>query len=398
MVTKMWQNPSLLWKKALIGQQWAWFWTPTLAFGVSRLVVLVAIYLGGQLFPDRLETIYHLQPPDNSWRDVLASRWDSGFYISIATEGYRYQGVPLPSVAFFPLYPMLMKGVSAVTGWEAGIAGIFISHFSLWLAGILFYQIVQADWGEPVASRAVWYLMIFPTAFFGSAVYTESLFLVLTLAVWFLARKGYWESAGMMAIAVTLTRLVGVIIIPLLILEWVCQAQQGKHPPRWGLLAVMAAPLGLLGYMAYLQQQFGDSLAFLHASAAWDRVPRSPWQTVAALWQMPAQGWTNAILAGQIHLDNWLDFSFVLAFLGLALILLIKKRWLEGVYTLLGTVIPFSSGLLMSQRRYVWVLFPAFILLAQWGRVQWIDRFLTALFAMGLAIFTALFANAYWVG
>ena len=65
---------------------------------------------------------------------------------------------------------------------------------------------------------------------------------------------------------------------------------------------------------------------------------------------------------------------------------------------LLGAIIPFSSGLLMSQRRYMWVLFPAFILLARWGKRPWLDRAITALFLLGLALFTALFANGYWVG
>lgn len=51
----------------------------------------------------------------------------------------------------------------------------------------------------------------------------------------------------------------------------------------------------------------------------------------------------------------------------------------------------------MSQRRYMWVLFPAFILLARWGERSWVDRLITALFLMGLALFTAMFANWYWV-
>ena len=53
----------------------------------------------------------------------------------------------------------------------------------------------------------------------------------------------------------------------------------------------------------------------------------------------------------------------------------------------------------MSQRRYMWVLFPAFILLARWGERVWVDRLVTASSLMlGLGLFTALFANGYWVG
>jgi hypothetical protein len=52
----------------------------------------------------------------------------------------------------------------------------------------------------------------------------------------------------------------------------------------------------------------------------------------------------------------------------------------------------------MSQRRYVWILFPAFILLARWGKHPWVDRLITALSLLLLGLFTAMFANWYWVG
>jgi hypothetical protein len=85
-------------------------------------------------------------------------------------------------------------------------------------------------------------------------------------------------------------------------------------------------------------------------------------------------------------------------FFGLGVVLLYQRRWGEGIFVTGSTLIQLSSGLLMSQRRYVWVLFPAFILLARWGRRQWVDRTITGLSLAGLALFTALFANGYWVG
>jgi hypothetical protein len=78
--------------------------------------------------------------------------------------------------------------------------------------------------------------------------------------------------------------------------------------------------------------------------------------------------------------------------------LLAQKRWSEGVFVVLGAVTPFSSGLLMSQRRYMWVLFPAFILLARWGKHTWVDRIIFVVSLLLLGLFTAMFANWYWVG
>ena len=78
--------------------------------------------------------------------------------------------------------------------------------------------------------------------------------------------------------------------------------------------------------------------------------------------------------------------------------LLRQRRWSEGTLVLLGSLLPLGSGLLMSQRRYVWVLFPAFILLARWGERPWLDRAITLFSLLGLGLAVALFANGYWVG
>ncbi len=379
-----------------------WIGTPLFLFGVTRLGIFLVAYLASVLVNEATNPPYHLRPPDNLLLDVFGSRWDTGFYVSIAEEGYRFQGVPLPSVAFFPLLPLLIRGGALLVG-DAVLAGVLISNGALLLATLLLYRLAADSWGHRVAERTVWYLLIFPTAFFGAALYTESLFLLLAVGSFYLARRGLWESAGLLGLATALTRFTGLILAPVLLVEWLdrwSQARQGRgrRPPLWALLTPGLVPLGTLAYMAYLDRVFDDPLAFVHGAAAWGREPRSPLETVAELFRQPAEGWGQALLAGRVHVDNWMDFLLVLLFLGLGLVLLGRKRWSEATFVLLGAAIPFSSGLLMSQRRYVWVLFPAFILLAQWGERPWVDRLITTLSLLGLALFTALFANGYWVG
>jgi len=120
--------------------------------------------------------------------------------------------------------------------------------------------------------------------------------------------------------------------------------------------------------------------------------------TLLNLVQRPAGGWLSGLLTGNIQVDNWIDLLAVLAFVALGVVLLARRRWPEGVFVLLGALLPFSSGLLMSQRRYMWVLFPAFILLAQWGDHPWVDRLINLIFIILLGVFTVMFANWYWVG
>jgi hypothetical protein len=97
-------------------------------------------------------------------------------------------------------------------------------------------------------------------------------------------------------------------------------------------------------------------------------------------------------------LNSWIDLLTVLFFIGLGCVLLRQRRWSESVLGVLGSLVPLGSGLLMSQRRYVWVLFPAFILLARWGERPWVDRAITLCSLLGLELAVALFANGYWVG
>ena len=388
----------LQWREKLVAARWLWM--SLLAFTLTRLGIALVVYIAVPLIAESTPPPYHLRPPTNIWLDVFGSRWDTGFYLSIADEGYKYGGVPLPSVAFFPLLPLLIRAVTPLVG-DSMIAGLLITNTALLGATMLLYCLTADEWGHAVADRTIWYLLIFPAAFFGSAIYTESIFLFGAIGALYMARKGYWEAAALLGIITAMSRFVGLIVAPMLLLEWwrQWQAHSKLPPPSWlALLAPGSVPVGTGLYMLYLQRSFSDPLAFVHAAAAWDRTPRWPWITIAELFQTPAGGWRTALLAGQLPLNNWIDLLAILLFLSLGLILLTQRRWAEGVFVTLGVLVPFSSGLLMSQRRYMWVLFPAFILLARWGGNAWVDRTITTLSLLGLALFTAMFANGYWVG
>ena len=172
-----------------------WLWGSILAFTITRLGILLVAYLAATLFADSsTASLYHLRGTSNLLIDVLGSRWDTGFYVSIAEEGYRYQGVPLPSVAFFPLYPLLMRAIGSLVG-DVVAAGIIISNVALLLATMLLYRLADRSWGQAVAERTIWYFLIFPAAFFGTAVYSESLFLLVAIGALYFARRvfGRWR-------------------------------------------------------------------------------------------------------------------------------------------------------------------------------------------------------------
>lgn len=375
-----------------------WLWKPLSLVAITRLgIALIILFIMPILPQNPTMEGWHFQ--DNVLKDALAGRWDTGFYLSITDEGYFNEGVQFPSVAFFPLYPLTMRLVKVLIG-EAAWAGLLISNVSLCVAAVLFFRLVSEEFGEKIADRTIWYWLIYPTSFFGSAVYTESFFLMLAIGALYLARRGVWESAGLLGIAATLTRLIGLVVAPMLLVEWFVQWRnrpREERPPLWGALAGILTPLGTVAYMLFLWFRFGDPIAFVHASEAWAREPKPIWESVGTLFVMPADGWIHALLAGQLPVNDWLDLSVVFLFLGIGIYLLWKRRWSEAVFVILGALIPLNSGLLMSQRRYMWVLFPVFIVLARWGEKEWVDRLITTISLMLLGIMMALFAEWYWV-
>lgn len=386
--------------------RYRWLWMPLAAFTITRMGIAAVAYFSTPIIADSGVPPYHIRP-EHIVMDVFGSRWDSGFYLSIASEGYRYENVELPSVAFFPLYPILIRAGDALLR-DPLSAGILISNLALLAGTIILYKLTCDESDRATADRTVWYLLIFPASFFGSAIYTESLFLLLGVSAFYLVRKDRWWAAGLVSILAAMTRFIGMILAPVLIIEWLqrrkaankLQGDNGnQEAPGWGdLIAACLAPIGTLVYMLYLQVMVGTPLAFVRASEAWARQPASPLTTVIDMFSRPAQGWSKAIAAGALPLDNWVDLIFVLVFIALGVVLIYRRRWSEGAYVLLGAVIPLSSGLLMSQRRYMWVLFPVFMLLGSWGKNIWVDRFVFIFSLLALGLFTALYANWYWVG
>lgn len=76
---------------------WAW---PLQVFLLTRITLLGAAFLADIALPGPPEMAGRIEPT-NLWLDVWA-RWDSGFYLHIATEGYYLYPDEPSAVASFP--------------------------------------------------------------------------------------------------------------------------------------------------------------------------------------------------------------------------------------------------------------------------------------------------------
>ena len=319
--------------------------------------------------------------------------WDAGWYLSIASGGYHYDLLKhTGNVAFFPFYPLLVRLFGYVVQ-DINIAGLVVSNLSLALAMVLLYRLALAKFDATVARRSLVFLCVFPFAFFYSAVYTESLFLLLAVATFWFAEREQWWLAGLCGLLGSMTRLVGLAVAPAILLFYLERRGYNWRRLDLAFFAPGLVPLGLGIFMGYLQLHFHDPLAFYTSSLyGWGRhnlfvaISDGSWQ-----WVLP-----TSLTPGDY--DLVLQINLLLALIWLGLTILVWRRLGPGyaAFVLLSTIIPLTAGL-ESLGRYIAVLFPVYIALATWIRHPIPVQVTVAASAGFLALFTVLFANSYWI-
>lgn len=305
------------------------------------------------------------------WLDLWGV-WDSYWYMDIAQNGYSTTGsiegsLDQTNFPFFPLYPMLMRLLGKLTGGEYFLAGLFISNVCLILACCLFYRLIELEKGRSMARRCVKYLFLYPVSFVFSGVFTESLYLFLTLLCFYCARRQKWWLAGVSGALLSATRTLGVLIVLPLCFEYLRSLNFKLKKIRIDALFLLLVPLGLLAFSIYSYRATGDFFYFKTNQAAWDREILNP---LVSLWRGLWQGIT------QYSAKSLLEVTFGSATL-LLLIAGYRKigfsYWLLGMYSIL---IPLAAGI-ASVPRYTLPIFPLFIILASVGRNQTWDEALT---------------------
>jgi 4-amino-4-deoxy-L-arabinose transferase-like glycosyltransferase len=286
------------------------------------------------------------------------------------------------------------------------LTGIIISNLALILACFYFYKLAKLDLKNKTAFRAVFYLLIFPTALFFTSIYPESTLFLFCLASFFYARKKQWVIAGVFGFLAALTKAFGSFLIFPLFLEYLEQRKFNLRKIKWNILNLAWIPAGLGIFMLYLKKKFNDPLLFLKAQGGWANNPHSVWSRTPN-FSLVNIG-KSLIKYVQTIFGNFESSSFKITagfelisfiiFTILCIIVFLKLRKSYSLYMFFGLILSPLTGSLMSMNRYVLVLFPAFILLAWWGKNKMIDYTITMLFSILLAFNTIMFVNSYWVG
>lgn len=328
-------------------------------------------------------------------------QWDTVHYTTIAASGYPNAN----ETAFFPLYPLLIRAVMLVVRHALPSALLVSDAAGLGLL-IVFYRLVEMDFGSERAWRSVLYLAVFPTAFFFAAAYTESLFLFLVLFSFYFMRRGHWWFAGLAAFFAGLTRATAVALFIPFCFEYLRQHDFQWRKFRLDILSCLGILGGILVFMLYCYHRFHDPLAFSHGEQAlWGRRLVLPGDGFLLSIHVIA---TMAILTFYT-MHNVINLSFGLC----ALILLVlafvgpwkfaKKDWsypLYGVVVYLFAIclpIPGSAAPLDSLDRYVLVIFPIFVVLAAIGKNRSFNVSYLIISLPTFAFLALLFLTGNWM-
>lgn len=342
-------------------------------FVATRLLLIAATYIGYILFPVPPH-VYPVQPVDVVGLLTSWNHWDAVHYVQIAQSGYQN----IFDTAFFPLFPLLIKGGALLLGNHGYIAmGMIISNLALLGALFVLYQIATDMLGEQVGRRAILYLCLFPTAFFFFAPYNESLFLLLTASAFLALRRQKWWLAGALGFLAALTRSAGLLLVfPYLNELWVARKgladdEQSASRRTWQalpqLLPVVLIPLGTLVYAFYCWRVFHDPLAFSTVQSHWDRQLTVPGVGIVyALGQLFFVQPFGSFYEVHILIDLAATIGFiVLAILGWRKLRSSYTLWIGLLlfYTFISPAIH-QPDALVSTQRFVLEMFPGFITLA----------------------------------
>ena len=352
---------------------------PLLAYLASRVITFFAVGLASVASHHSLHYILTV--------------WDGRWYEKIALHGYPTH-VPQgdfyahtgrnaqSSVAFFPLYPLLMRGLDRILPGGADVAGVVLSLLFGALATVLVWFVAEKVAGRRVADRAAVLFAFSPGAFVLSLVYAEALLVVLSAGCLLALLERRWVLAGVLAALASATRPNATAVA--FACAWAAGVAIWKRREWRAAVAPLLAPVGMLAFFAYLWWHTGETLI-------WFRVESQGWGERIDL------GWTNLKLIGDFAVHPFHNPNKVVLILSMiltgVLIRVLLRAKLPGVlnaYALSGLILVLTSHI-NARPRFIFVAFPLVIALAQTIKRQSTFMVVAGLFAASTVMLTVFY-------
>jgi hypothetical protein len=290
---------------------------------------------------------------------AIWDRWDAALFMRIATYGYSGPLTDQHATAFFPLFPLLVRGASHL-GLNPIGAGLLISALSSLVAFAYLFRLAEEEIGEGAGRRAVLYLAWFPTAVFLVAPYSEALFLAGAIPAFYYARRSRWSLVGLPAAIAVGARFAGCFLLLGLVVEFLRQRRFSFKTMRTAALALAAGIAPLVAYSVFLDRVKGDAFYyFVDQRTGWGRRLTSPLTALRLTWET----WntnqpTNWIFAWRLEI--------LAAAAGVVFVLwaLVKREWGYATFMAVMMASVMASSWYFSIPRMLLSLFPIPLLLA----------------------------------
>ena|SRR5438309_3593714 len=290
----------------------------------------------------------------------VLSSWDGTRYRHLAEQGYSTKEEERQLLNLFPLFP----GISYLLGGSknAALAGILMNQLLLLGSMMLITGLIPKGGTAPLREQPGFWLLISPFAFFFSTMYTESLFLFLSLVIMLSAHRRCYGIAFIAAVLAGLTRPTA-IFLPLLLISEVMDAFRRRENLQ--ILSVAAAPLiGVALYVAAVGFAIGDPLGYLRIHSGTGNEWSIPF---TAMWDAWFWYRINSLDIGTF--EPW-EIPVATASTALIILLLVLHGWRKSMawylpYVVASLLIVHAQFPFRGTARYELVLFPVFLLAAR---------------------------------
>jgi len=314
---------------------------------------------------------------------------DAGWYQTIAAHGYG--ALPRSAIRFFPLLPLLDRGLHDISSLTVGVASLLITNVAALLVGMGLYALVRYEWQDTLlARRAVWLIMLAPPAFVFVMGYSEALLVLLAVAFFLAIRRGNWWWAALFGYLAGTARPIGCLLVVPAAIE-VIRSWRADRWGRWpGKLAAIASSVaGTVTYLGWVSATFGGFLEPL-------KIQQQQGHHGALTDPISTMYHALANLAHGHHIGDALHVPWI----GVAAILIVVAFWRlpvsYGAFALCVVVVALSGSNLDSFERYALSAFPLVMAAATLLRSARVATVIYVLCGAALALYAVLaFQGAY---
>lgn len=340
------------------GIDWAPWWCALRLVALTRLAFGLIAYAAA-----RLLSVSSFGPLREGFLELF-ERWDAVHFVEVARFGYTSPLTDPHATAFFPLYPLAIRALAAA-GLDEVLAGMIVSTVATVVATAYLYKLAELDAGPGAGRRASLYLLLFPTAVFLVAPYSEALFLAGAISAFYYARSGRWLLAAPGAAVAMGARAAGLFLLLGLVGELVRQRDFSARRIRDAALCALAGLAPLIAYGAYLARVKGNPFYFfIDQRDGWFRQPTDPITSFRTTW---------GLFEGSGYETNW-NFAWrleiVAAVVGVGAVAWALRRREWGYAAYMGTFMAalMTSTWYYSVPRMLLSFFPLMVLLAFFTR------------------------------